>query len=317
MSITRREFLQILTLAAAYGLPPRASAAAAAEALYDLPRPAGNVTLLHLTDCHAQLKPLHFREPDTNLGLFGARGRPPHLVGQALLKRYRIAPRSRLAHAYTHLDFEEAARHYGRVGGFAHLAALAKRLRAQRPGALLLDGGDSWQGSATALWTRGEDMIACSKLLGVDVMTGHWEFTLGMDRVKEIVEKDFAGKVGESDLSGSMRFQSLPARPYSGARTGSMNPESVFPQFGHYVDTAGAGGIRSTVLLIHSGGRVGVSIRPQSVLESSSVGPVRACDLGRGEHELRSLSYCVGCDFGRGIGLRPKGSKARRCADGL
>jgi sulfur-oxidizing protein SoxB len=188
MSLTRREFLQVLAVAAAQGLPPRASAAAAAEALYDLPRPAGNVTLLHLTDCHAQLKPLHFREPDANLGLFDARGRPPHLVAEALLRRYRIAPRSRLAHAYTHLDFEEAARRYGRVGGYAHLATLVKRLRAQRPGALLLDGGDSWQGSATALWTRGEDMIACSKLLGVEVMTGHWEFTYGAARVRQAVD---------------------------------------------------------------------------------------------------------------------------------
>jgi sulfur-oxidizing protein SoxB len=170
MSITRREFLQVLAVAAAQGLPRRASAAAGADALYDLPQPAGNVTLLHLTDCHAQLRPLHFREPDANLGLFAELGRPPHLVGEALLKRYRIEPRSRLAHAYTHLDFEDAARRYGRVGGFAHLATLVKRLRAQRPGALLLDGGDSWQGSATALWTRGADMIACSKLLGVEVI---------------------------------------------------------------------------------------------------------------------------------------------------
>jgi S-sulfosulfanyl-L-cysteine sulfohydrolase len=195
MSITRREFLQVLAVAAAHGLPSRASAADRAEALYDLPGPAGNVTLLHLTDCHAQLKPLHFREPDTNLGLFGTRGRPPHLVGEALLKRYRIPPRSRLAHAYTHLDFEDAARRYGRVGGFAHLATLVKRLRAQRPGALLLDGGDSWQGSATALWTRGADMIACSRLLGVDVMTGHWEFTYGAARVKQAIDAELKERI--------------------------------------------------------------------------------------------------------------------------
>src|SRR5262245_36895420 len=195
MSLTRREFLQMLTVAAAHGLPPRASAADRAEALYDLPRPGGNVTLLHLTDCHAQLKPLYFREPDTNLGLFGAQGKPPHLVGEALLKHYRIKPQSRLAHAYTHLDFEDAARRYGRVGGFTHLATLVKRLRAQRPGALLLDGGDSWQGSATALWTRGADMIACSKLLGVDVMTGHWEFTYGAARLKQAVDAELKGNI--------------------------------------------------------------------------------------------------------------------------
>ena len=194
MSLTRREFLQMLAIAAGYGLPPRASAAAA-DALYDLPGAGGNVTLLHLTDCHAQLRPTHFRESDTNLGLFGARGRPPHLVGEAMLKHYKISPRSRLAHAYTHLDFESAARRYGRVGGFAHIATLVKRLRAQRPGALLLDGGDSWQGSGTALWTRGEDMIACSKLLGVDVMTGHWEFTYGAARVKQAIAGELKGHI--------------------------------------------------------------------------------------------------------------------------
>jgi sulfur-oxidizing protein SoxB len=195
MSLTRREFLQMLAVAAAQGLPGRTSAASKADALYDLPPRAGNVTLLHLTDCHAQLRPLHFREPDTNLGLFAALGKPPHLVGEALLKRYRISAQSRLAHTYTHLDFEDAARRYGRVGGFAHLATLVKRLRAQRPGALLLDGGDSWQGSATALWTRGEDMIACSKLLGVDVMTGHWEFTYGAARLKQAVDAEMKGRI--------------------------------------------------------------------------------------------------------------------------
>jgi S-sulfosulfanyl-L-cysteine sulfohydrolase len=195
MSLTRREFLQMLAVAAAQGLPGRTSAASAADALYDLPPRAGNVTLLHLTDCHAQLRPLHFREPDTNIGLSAALGKPPHLVGEALLKRYRISPQSRPAHVYTHLDFEDAARRYGRVGGFAHLATLVKRLRALRPGALLLDGGDSWQGSATALWTRGEDMIACSKLLGVDVMTGHWEFTYGAARLKQAVDAEMKGRI--------------------------------------------------------------------------------------------------------------------------
>ncbi len=71
------------------------------------------------------------------------------------------------------------------MGGFAHLATLVSKLRSSRPGALLLDGGDTWQGSATALWTNGQDMVDAQKLLGVDVMTGHWEFTLGAERVKE------------------------------------------------------------------------------------------------------------------------------------
>ena len=99
------------------------------------------------------------------------------------------------AHALTYLNFETAAKRYGKVGGFAHLATLVKQLKDSRPGALLLDGGDTWQGSGTALWTQGQDMVDACKLLGVDVMTGHWEFTLGMERVKEIIEKDFANRV--------------------------------------------------------------------------------------------------------------------------
>jgi len=197
MSLARREFLQMLAVAAAYGLPlnERAGAAARAESFYDLPPTGtGSATLLHFTDCHAQLLPAWFREPDVNIGLFGAHGRPPHLVGEALLKHFHISPKTRLAHAYTHLDFDHAARRFGRTGGFAHLATLLKQVRAQRPGALLLDGGDNWQGSATSLWTRGQDMIDASRLLDIDVMTGHWEFTYGAARVLEAVERDLKGR---------------------------------------------------------------------------------------------------------------------------
>ena len=119
----------------------------------------------------------------------------PHLVGEHLLKKAGVRPGSPMAHAYTYIDFEKASRRYGKVGGFAHLATLVKKMKASRPGALLLDGGDTWQGSATSLWTNAQDMVDACKLLGVDVMTGHWEFTYGMQRVKDIVEKDFAGKV--------------------------------------------------------------------------------------------------------------------------
>jgi sulfur-oxidizing protein SoxB len=119
----------------------------------------------------------------------------PHLVGDHLLKVAGLEPGSAQAHAFTYIDFEKAARSYGKVGGFAHLATLVKQLKGSRPGALLLDGGDTWQGSATSLWTQAQDMVDACKLLGVDVMTGHWEFTYGMERVKEIVEKDFQGKV--------------------------------------------------------------------------------------------------------------------------
>jgi sulfur-oxidizing protein SoxB len=166
----------------------------AGAATYDVPR-FGNVSLLHFTDCHAQLMPVYFREPNANLGVGPARGQPPHLVGEALLRHYRIAPGTRDAHAFTYLDFTAAAKTYGAIGGFAHLATLVKRLEASRPGALLLDGGDTWQGSATALWSKGQDMVDACKLLGVDVMTGHWEFTFGAERVKAIVDGDFAGQI--------------------------------------------------------------------------------------------------------------------------
>ena len=200
MSLSRREFLQMLAVGAAGlggygGSMRRAHGAANPGALYEMP-PFGNVTLLHFTDCHAQLLPVHFREPSINIGVGEARGRPPHLVGEALLKHFGIAPGSIEAHALTYLNFTEAARQYGKVGGFAYLATLVKSLRASRPGrTLLLDGGDTWQGSATALWTGGQDMVDAQKLLGVDAMTAHWEFMYGAERVREVVARDFQGKI--------------------------------------------------------------------------------------------------------------------------
>jgi sulfur-oxidizing protein SoxB len=199
VNLTHREFLQLLGAGAVAGMAlgrhAQADANTASEGLYEVPR-FGNVSFLHMTDCHAQLLPIHFREPSVNLGVGTMRGQLPHLVGEHLLKAAGLRPGNALAHALTCLDFEQAARRYGKVGGFAHLATLVRRMKASRPGALLLDGGDTWQGSATALWTNGQDMVDACKLLGVDVMTGHWEFTLGMDRVKQIVEKDFKGGSG-------------------------------------------------------------------------------------------------------------------------
>jgi S-sulfosulfanyl-L-cysteine sulfohydrolase len=155
----------------------------------------GQCSLLHITDCHAQLMPIYYREPDVSLGLGDDMGKPPHLTGQALLDHYGFKPNSIEAHAFTHLDFVEAARVYGKVGGFAHLAALVKKITAERgaQNTLLLDGGDSWQGSATALWTQGRDMVAAANLLGVDIMTGHWEFTYGSVQVMENL-KSFNGE---------------------------------------------------------------------------------------------------------------------------
>jgi S-sulfosulfanyl-L-cysteine sulfohydrolase len=195
--MNRREFLQVLAAASAAGMTLDAHdvlAAQGGERFYDLPR-RGNVHFLHFTDCHAQLLPVWFREPNVNLGFGAANGKVPHLVGEKLLKAFGIKPGSSEAHAFTYLDFEQAAKTYGRVGGFAHMATLVKRLRASRPGALLLDGGDTWQGSATALWSNGQDMVDACKLLGVDMMAPHWEFTLGHERVRHIVDNDFKGRI--------------------------------------------------------------------------------------------------------------------------
>ena len=197
MSIHRREFLQALAIAAAGGMGLSANfanAQAAAKKFYDLPS-FGNVHLLHFTDCHAQLLPIYFREPNVNLGIGPQSGQMPHLVGDYFLKANGIAPGTPDAHAFTYLDFSAAAQNYGKMGGFAHLATLIQQMKASRPNALLLDGGDSWQGSGTALWTKGQDMVDASLALGVDVMTAHWEMTLGEKRVLEIVEKDFRNKV--------------------------------------------------------------------------------------------------------------------------
>ncbi len=198
MNLTKREFLQVLGAGTMAGMGLSAYAegevGAASNGLYDIPK-FGSVSFLHMTDCHAQLKPIYFREPSVNLGIGSMQANLPHLVGEHLLKTANVRPGTAESYALSCLDFEKAALRYGKVGGFAHLATLVKRLKASRPGALLLDGGDTWQGSATSLWTNGQDMVDACKLLGVDVMTGHWEFTYGMERVKEIVEKDFAGKI--------------------------------------------------------------------------------------------------------------------------
>ena len=267
-------------MAAAAGFPllqPARHAGAAAASLYDVPR-LGNVHLLHLTDCHAQLLPVWFREPSVNLGAGQSRGRPPHLVGAAFLKEFGIAAHGAQAHAYTYLDFVKAAKIYGRVGGFAHHSTLVKRLRAERPGALLLDGGDTWQGSATALWTRGQDMVEAAKLLGVDIMTGHWEFTLGADRVQEIIRGDLNGhieflaqNIRTADF-GDEVFPSFSMRSMNGvpvAIVGQAYPYTPIANpryfvadwnFGiqeeslqRVVDAARAKGAQAVVLLSHNG----------------------------------------------------------------
>ncbi len=193
MSFSRRQFIQLMGIAGAAGmLPgcnPGSSGRKAPSDLYEVPK-FGNVSLLHITDTHAQLNPVYFREPNVNLGLGQAHGRAPHLVGHKLLDHFGIKPGSIEAHAFTYLNFNDAANKYGKVGGFAHLATLVNRVRSERGdgNSLLLDGGDTWQGSGTALWTRGMDMVGACNRLGVDIMTGHWEFTYNDDEVLKNID---------------------------------------------------------------------------------------------------------------------------------
>ncbi len=188
MNLNRREFIRLLGLASAAGLLPRVAFSQSEEngRLYDVPA-FGNARILHMADCHAQLNPVYYREPSVNLGTGERVGKVPHLVGEALLDRFRIPAGGIRAHAFTHLDFVEAARVYGKVGGFAHLATLVRKMRAEyAPGrTVFLDSGDTWQGSGTAYWTRGRDMVDAANLLGVDIMTGHWEFTYLAQEVLE------------------------------------------------------------------------------------------------------------------------------------
>lgn len=197
MNLDRRAFLQALAIASAGGLALHSSYSKAQEAantFYEVP-PFGNVHFLHFTDSHAQLLPHYYREPSTHIGVGAMKGVMPHLVDKAFLGATGLHRGTPEAHAFTALDFTEAAQTYGRMGGFAYLASLIQQIRASRPGSLLLDGGDSWQGSATALWTQAQDMVDVSLALGVDVMTAHWEMTLGEERVMQILNRDFQGKL--------------------------------------------------------------------------------------------------------------------------
>lgn len=276
----RREFLEVLAAAAIAAAAPgriHAKSPGSFASLYDVPR-FGNVHFLHFTDSHAQLLPLHFREPSVNIGVGAGANRPPHVVGERFLREFGLRSGSPEAHAFTSLDFVEAAQQYGKVGGFAHLMSLVQQVRAARPGALLLDGGDTWQGSGTALWTKGEDMVRACQLLGVDAMTAHWEFTLGADRVQElvrsrlgertaflahnIVTNDFGDPVFEPFVMREMNGVPLAiigqAFPYTPiANPGYLVPDWTFgiqeENLQATIDRAREQGARVVVLLSHNG----------------------------------------------------------------
>ena len=180
MTIRRRDFLQAAGVAALSGGTAASRAQRRQPGVYDLER-FGNARILHMTDTHAQLLPVFFREPSVNLGIGEMAGKPPHLVGQAFLDRFGIKPDSADAYAFTCLDFEKSAARFGKLGGFAHLKTLIDRLRGDvgPSRSMLLDGGDLWQGSGLANAMQGADMVEAANLLGIEAMTGHWEFTYG------------------------------------------------------------------------------------------------------------------------------------------
>lgn len=190
---SRREFIQMASVTAALlaGKPWPALAARQSLNIDDLMRfdAKGQVTLLHVTDLHGQLKPVYFRPPSENYGVGAFEGIPPHLVGEAFLKHFGIAPETPLAYSHTMVDFVPLAMEYGKLGGLDNTATLIKAIRAERgeDKVLLLDGGDTWQGSYTSLKTNGGDMVSAMKRLNPDAMVGHWEFTLGQDRVEELM----------------------------------------------------------------------------------------------------------------------------------
>jgi len=282
-----------MAAAAGASLRSGASDAQAADELYGLP-PFGNVSLLHMTDAHAQLLPVYFREP----------------VGADFGAKYGIAAGSATAHAFTHVDFVAAARRYGKVGGYAHLATLVRRLRGSRPHALLLDGGDTWQGSATALWSAGADMIGAQKLLGVDLMTAHWEFTYGAQRVQKAVAGELGGIEFLAQNVKTLDFEDPVFKPYT-LRTMNGVPVAVIGQAFPYtpianprhmvaewtfgiqeerlqklVDEVRAKGAQAVVLLSHNGLEVDLKL----------AGRVRGLDaiLGGHTHDGIPAPFVVG-----------------------
>lgn len=194
--LSRREFLVATTALAAIGSPLLSGGMSKALARQGLSEDVlldfettGNVTLVHITDIHAQLVPVYFREPSINLGVGDVAGLPPHITGKEFLAHYKIASGSPEAYALTSEDFVALAKSYGRMGGLDRIATIVKRIRAERgDNMLLLDGGDTWQGSYTALKTEGQDMVDAMNLIAPDAMTGHWEFTYGTDRVNEVID---------------------------------------------------------------------------------------------------------------------------------
>ncbi len=276
----RRGFLQIMMAAATLCAPGSLGRAAAAQKISqdDLLRfaPLGRITLLHFADIHAQLMPIYFREPSINIGVGAARALPPHLTGGKLLDHYGIRKGSPEAYALSSEDFVALGRNYGRIGGLDRMATLIKAIRAERPGkTILLDGGDTWQGSYTSLKTKGADMVKAMNALGVEVMTAHWEFTYGAERVMELIDQlEFpflAGNVRDTSWDEPV-FEAVKIFERAGLRiavigqafpyTPIANPRYMIPdwsfgiredQIRQRVNAVREAGVDLVVLLSHNG----------------------------------------------------------------
>jgi S-sulfosulfanyl-L-cysteine sulfohydrolase len=234
----RRDVLKTFTAAALSGIAPRLSRAAGDD-LYDIGR-FGNARVLHMTDTHAQLLPVYFREPSVNIGIAAMASQPPHLVGRAFLDHFGIKAGDREAYAFTFLDYQNAARRFGRMGGFAHLKTLIDRLRAEAGGghSVLLDGGDLWQGSGLANATDGAAMVEVANLLGIEAMTGHWEFTYGEKNLRQNL-KNFKGEFLAQNvfLTDDAAFNNAPAFDTTNGRV--FKPAAIKELGGYRVGIVG------------------------------------------------------------------------------
>lgn len=239
MSVRRRDFLKAAGAACLSAALPRMSRAADDHVVYELAG-FGNARILHMTDTHAQLLPVYFREPGVNLGIGAMRGQPPHLVGHAFLDRFGIRPGSADAYAFTCLDFEKSAARFGRLGGFAHLKTLIDRLRGEAGpnNSLLLDGGDLWQGSGLANVMHGADMVDAANLLGIDAMTGHWEFTYGEKTLRDNLSR-FKGEFLAQNvfLTEEAAFNDAPA--FDAASKRVFKPATIKEIGGHRIAVIG------------------------------------------------------------------------------
>jgi sulfur-oxidizing protein SoxB len=239
MTIRRRDFLKFAGAVTLSGGLSRAARAADTAGVYDLER-FGNARILHMTDTHAQLQPVYFREPSVNLGIGAMQGKPPHLVGRAFLDRFGIRADSADAYAFTCLDFEKSAARFGKLGGFAHLKTLIDRLRgdASSGRALLLDGGDLWQGTGQANATQGADMVDAANLLGIEAMTGHWEFTYGEAALRKNLER-FKGEFLAQNVFLTEEAAFNDAKAFDSASGRVFKPSLVKEIGGHRVAVIG------------------------------------------------------------------------------